>query len=240
MQDAFIRQKILTGSDAFESLRRSHVAVFGVGGVGSYAAEALARAGIGNITLIDSDVVDVSNINRQLIALNSTIGMQKTEVMCRRILDINPDANVICLNIFYGKDNPIDLTQFDYIADAIDSVSSKLFLVESAWTAGVPVISSMGAGNKFDPTRFEVCDIYETSVCPLARVMRKELKKRGVERLKVVYSKEEPQKPDLSSFGLTIPEGKRQLAGSMSYVPSVAGLILAGEIIRDLINKSKT
>lgn len=236
MNKCFIRQEMLIGSQASQRLANSHIAIFGIGGVGSYVTEALARAGVGRLTLIDSDVVDISNINRQLIALQSTIGQPKVEVMRRRILDINPNAEVQCCQMFYGADNLIDLSQFDYIADAIDSVSSKLLLIENAFKSGIPIISSMGTGNKLDPTRLEVCDIYSTSVCPLARVMRRELKKRGITRLKTVYSKEEPIKPDIEGMGIELPPTKWQIPGSISFVPSSAGLIIAGEIIKDIIS----
>ena len=198
MENQFTRTEMMLGAEAVRRLNSARVAVFGIGGVGGYAVEALARAGVGEIHLYDSDRVSVTNINRQIIALHSTVGRLKTEVMKERIADINPSARVMSFPIFYGDEtaDSIDLSQYDYIIDAIDTVRSKLLLITRAKAASIPIISSMGAGNKLDPTRFEVEDIYKTSVCPLARVMRSELKKRGVKRLKVVYSKEEPIKPE--------------------------------------------
>ena len=226
------RTEALIGKSAVEKLKKSRVAVFGVGGVGGFVAEALARSGIGEIDLIDSDKVSISNINRQIVALHSTVGKYKTEVMAERIKDINPSAKVNVYNIFYLPENAddFDFLQYDYIVDAVDTVSAKLSIVERAYALKVPVISSMGAGNKLNPTAFEVEDIYKTSVCPLAKVMRRELKKRGVEKLKVVYSKEEPKLSEL----IDAETGKRAPA-SISFVPSVAGLIIAGEVIKDLI-----
>ena len=205
--------------------------VFGIGGVGSFAAEALARGGVGHITLVDGDTVSITNINRQLIALHSTVGKEKTAVMAERIADISPETEVETYPVVYGAENRdlLDFSTYDYVIDAIDTVTSKLILIEEAKKAGVPVISCMGTGNKFHPERFEVTDISKTSVCPLAKVMRKELKVRGIKNEKVVYSKEEPQKPAES------PEtGKRQIPGSLSFVPPVAGLLLAGEVIRHI------
>lgn len=226
------RTEALIGKSAVEKLKKSRVAVFGVGGVGGYVAEALARSGIGVIDLIDSDRVSISNINRQIVALRSTVGKYKTEVMAERIKDINPSAKVNVYNIFYLPEtaNDFDFLQYDYIVDAVDTVSAKLSIVERAYALNIPVISSMGAGNKLDPTAFEVEDIYKTSVCPLAKVMRRELKKRGVEKLKVVYSKEEPKLSEL----IDAETGKRAPA-SISFVPSVVGLIIASEVIKDLI-----
>ena len=233
--NAFSRTELLLGPEAMERLSHCRVAIFGIGGVGSFAAEAIARCGIGAMTLFDNDEVCLTNLNRQLIALNSTIGQKKVEVMRQRIRDINPDCIVETYACFYTADNApeFDLKRFDYIVDAIDTVSSKLTLIEEAKRAGVPVISSMGAGNKLDPARFEVADIYKTSVCPLAKVMRRELRKRGIESLKVVYSREEPITP-LASEDETAPMGRRQIPGSIAFVPSVAGLILASEVIKDL------
>ncbi len=230
----FTRTIGLIGDAAVEKLKNSAVAVFGIGGVGSAAVEALARAGVGILCLVDSDTVNSTNINRQLIALNSTVGKLKTEAAKERIADINPDATVISMPVFYDKDTDIDLSKFDYIIDAIDTVTSKLLLIENADRLGVPVISSMGTGNKLSPEMFEVCDIYKTSVCPLARVMRRELKARGIKKLKTVYSKEIPKENNLP-----VPKGKRQLPASISFVPPVAGYILAGEVIKDLINYEK-
>ncbi len=207
------------------------MALFGIGGVGSFAAEALARGGVGHITLVDGDTVSITNINRQLIALHSTVGKEKTAVMAERIADISPETEVETYPVVYGAENRdlLDFSTYDYVIDAIDTVTSKLILIEEAKKAGVPVISCMGTGNKFHPERFEVTDISKTSVCPLAKVMRKELKVRGIKNVKVVYSKEEPQKPAES------PEtGKRQIPGSLSFVPPVAGLLLAGEVIRHI------
>lgn len=226
------RTQALIGKSAVGKLKKSRVAVFGIGGVGGYVAEALARSGIGEIDLIDSDKVSISNINRQIVALHSTVGKYKTEVMADRIKDINPNAKVNVYNIFYLPEtaNDFDFLQYDYIVDAVDTVSAKLSIVERAYALNIPVISSMGAGNKLDPTAFEVEDIYKTSVCPLAKVMRRELKKRGVEKLKVVYSKEEPKLSEL----IDAETGKRSPA-SISFVPSVVGLIIASEVIKDLI-----
>ncbi len=232
--EQFIRTALLLGENGVERLRRASVAIFGIGGVGSFAAEALARAGVGRLLLVDPDAVAESNLNRQLIALHSTIGRNKAEVMRERILDINPDADVIALPLFYeaATADAVSLSGYDYIVDAIDTVSSKLLLIERAMALGIPVISSMGAGNKLDPAAFEAADIYETSVCPLARVMRRELKKRGISSLRVVYSREAPAAP---KFGAAPVPGKRQTPGSVSFVPSAAGLILAGEVVRALI-----
>lgn len=249
MLNEFSRTQLLLGQDAMEKLKASSVILFGIGGVGTYAAEALARSGIGGLVLVDDDKVCLTNINRQLIATHRTIGRKKVEVMRARILDINPHCRVETHECFYSPDSAADfkLTHYDYIIDAIDTVSSKLLLIEEAAVAGVPVISCMGVGNKLDPTRLEVADIYETSVCPLARVMRKELKARGIKSLKVVYSKEEPIKPaeDMAiscKTGCVCPPGttrkcaaRRSVPGSVSFVPSVAGLILASEVVKDLV-----
>lgn len=226
MEMQFERTVRLIGADAQERLKAAHVAVFGIGGVGSFTAEALARAGVGTLTLIDADVVDITNINRQLVALNSTVGISKCEVMKARAIDINPNIKVNALRVFYDSETApaIDISEFDYIVDAIDSVASKLLLIQTAYEAGIPIISAMGAGNKLDPTAFRVSDIYKTKVCPLARVMRRELKKRGIEKLKVVYSEEEP----------ISPAGDARLPASISFVPSVSGLIIAGEVIKDI------
>lgn len=223
MNDQFERSRLLLGEEALERLREKTVAVFGIGGVGGYVAEALARTGVGTLHLIDNDRVSTSNINRQVIALHSTVGRYKTEVMRERILDINPQAEVIIHNCFFLPENADSFTfsGYDYVVDAVDTVTAKLEIIMRAKEAGIPVISSMGAGNKLDPSLFEVADIYETSVCPLARVMRRELKKRDIKKLKVVYSKEEPL--------------KQRIPGSVAFVPSVAGLLIAGEVIRDII-----
>jgi tRNA A37 threonylcarbamoyladenosine dehydratase len=244
----FTRAEILLGKETMDRLENAKVAVFGVGGVGSYAAEALARSGVGSITVVDDDKVCLTNINRQLIATQKTVGKVKVEVMKERILEINPKAQVFAFQTFYGPEtaSQFDLGEYDYIVDAIDTVTSKLVLIENAKKAGTPIISCMGAGNKLDPTKFEVDDIYNTTVCPLAKVMRKELRARGIDSLKVVYSKE----PALTPFereetsckhNCVCPPGtrrncsvRRQIPGSVSFVPPVAGLIIAGEVIKDI------
>ena len=226
------RTAILLGDQAVDKLAGAHVAVFGVGGVGGFVAEALARAGVGALDLIDSDTVSVSNINRQIIALHSTVGRLKVDVMAERIRDINPDCAVRTYPIFYLPEtaDEFDFSTYDYIADAVDTVSAKIDLAVRANEAGVPIIAAMGAGNKLDAAAFEVADISKTSVCPLARVMRIELRKRGINHMKVVYSKEEPRKPTVS-----ISDGpRRAVPGSVSFVPGAAGLIMAGQIILDL------
>lgn len=249
MLNQFSRTELLIGDQGIVNLKRASVAIFGVGGVGSYAVEALARSGVGTFYLYDDDKVCLTNINRQLIATRKTVGRVKVEVMMERILDINPDAVVYANRCFFGVEtaSEIDFSKFDYIIDAIDTVSSKLLLVEIAHKSGIPIISSMGAGNKLDPTRFEVSDINQTSVCPLAKVVRKELKVRGIPKLKVVYSKEPAMKPiekdELSCKNNCIcPKdvqrncsSRRQVPGSIAFVPSVVGLIIAGEVIKDLI-----
>ena len=237
--EPFIRTELLLGSEATERLRVSRVAVFGIGGVGSYTAEGLARSGVGALDLFDNDTVSLSNMNRQLVALHSTVGRLKTEVMAERVREINPACAVSARPLFYSADtaDSVNLSAFDYIVDAIDTISAKLELIERAVRAGIPIISAMGAGNKLDPTRFEVADISETSVCPLARVMRKELRTRGIERLKVVYSKEPPLHP--STEGERRGTAGRPAPGSVSFVPPVAGLILAGEVIKDLAGLSQ-
>ncbi len=228
----FSRTALLIGEAGVQKLKKARVAVFGVGGVGGYAVEALVRSGVGKLTLVDRDTVSLSNLNRQIIALHSTLGQYKTEVAAARARDINPAVEVEVRNTFFLPENAdeFDFSAYDYVVDAIDTVSGKIALIERAKQAGVPVLSSMGAGNKLDPTRFEVADISQTTVCPLARVMRRELKKRGIEHVKVVYSKEEP----LPSLFKDEESGK-PLPGSIAFVPSVVGLILAGEVIKDLI-----
>ncbi|NLB80522.1 MAG: tRNA threonylcarbamoyladenosine dehydratase [Clostridiaceae bacterium] len=235
MEDFFSRTENLLGKQAMLILKNSSVAVFGLGGVGSYAAEALARVGIGEITLIDSDVVDRTNLNRQLIALTDTIGEKKVDVMSERIKKINPTVKVNTLFCFYDKSTQalFDFSSYHYIVDAIDTVTSKLLLIKNAKAANVPIISCMGTGNKIDPTKFEVDDIYSTSMCPLAKVMRKELKQMGIPSLLVVYSKEPPIMPQNSQNALC--EGKRHIPGSVSFVPPVAGFILASEVVEGLI-----
>ena len=235
MQEQFLRTGMLLGAEALNRLQNARVAVFGIGGVGGYTVEALARSGIGHLDLIDSDTVSLSNINRQLLATHSTLGMQKVEAAKKRILDINPDARVTTWPVFYGPDTAdrFDFTQYDYIVDAIDTVTGKLALVERAKAAGTPIICCMGTGNKLDAAAFEVADISKTSMCPLARVMRKELNKRGIKHLKVVYSKEEALTPTGWEEEAALL-GKRQIPGSVSFVPGAAGLILAGEVIKDI------
>lgn len=238
MLQEFSRAALLLGEAGMERLSQAHVAVFGVGGVGSAAAEGLARAGVGAITLIDSDTVSVSNRNRQLLALASTTGQPKTEVMAARIRDINPTCRVTSLQLFLTPESTLDLSQFDYVVDAIDTVTAKLFLIERCNQLGVPLISSMGTGNKLDPTRFQVADIFRTSVCPLARVIRQECKKRHIKHLKVVFSTEEAVKIPPERYALCPGESKgtagRPVPASVSFVPPVAGFILAGEVIKDL------
>lgn len=232
MENQFSRTELVIGKEALKTLKDSKVAVFGVGGVGSYVVEGLARAGIGSFIIVDNDEVSISNINRQLIATHKTVGRPKVEVVKERILDINPDAKVEIFKEFFMPDTK-DL--FDetcsYVVDAIDTVTAKIDLIQRAKRLDVPIISCMGTGNKLDPTRFEITDINKTSVCPLAKVMRKELKQRGIKKLKVLYSKEEPIK-------LETKEGERRVPGSVSFVPSVAGLIIAGEVIKDIISKN--
>lgn len=237
MQEQFARTEILIGAAAMDRLAHSRVAVFGVGGVGGYAVEALARSGIGAIDLIDNDTVSVTNLNRQIIATWSAVGRYKVDVMKERILDINPECDVRVHKCFYLPENrdEFDFTEYSYVIDAVDTVTAKLQLVMQAKEAGVPIISSMGAGNKLNPVGFEVADIYKTSVCPLAKVMRRELKKRNVDSLKVVYSRETPLVPS----GVTQENGdnssaKRAVPGSVAFVPSVVGLIIASEVIKDL------
>lgn len=239
MENQFIRTQMLVGEQGIMRLKNSTVAVFGVGGVGGYTVEALARSGVGTIEIIDNDTVSLSNINRQIIATHDTLGMLKTDAAEQRIKSINPDCTVVKRNCFFLPENAdsFDFSRYDYVVDAIDTVSGKIELVMRAVSAGTPIISSMGAGNKLDPTQFEVADISKTSVCPLARVMRRELKKRGVNHLKVVYSKEQAITPfevdeikDEKDFAR-----RRALPGSVAFVPSVAGLIIAGEVIKDLI-----
>lgn len=231
MLSEFSRETLLIGENGLDRLKSSHAAVFGIGGVGSYTAEALARAGIGKITLIDNDKVNITNINRQLIALHSTIGMNKVDAAKARILDINPECEVDAVNCFYTG-SEVDLTKFDYIADAIDSVSSKLALIENAHSLSVPIISSMGTGNKLDPAGLTVTDLSKTSMCPLAKVMRVELRKRGIVHHKVVYSTEPPVPHKAESCE---DETHRKTIGSISFVPPTAGLLMAGVIVRELL-----
>lgn len=242
----FSRTEILIGKECLELLSQKKVAIFGIGGVGSYTAEGLARSGIGTLILIDHDNVDISNINRQIHALASTVGKPKVEVMKERLLDIHPGMNVIAHKELYNLETSDNLlkSEYDYVVDAVDMVSSKLDLAEQCYKQNIPIISSMGAGNKMDPTRLEVADLYKTTTCPLARVMRNELKKRGVKGFKVVYSREKPMKTLSAESDETISkmnkkqreEYRRKLVpGSMSFVPSVAGLIIAAEVVKEII-----
>lgn len=236
MTEELSRTQLLIGEEGIKKLSESKIAVFGVGGVGGYVVEALARCGVGTLILTDNDTVSISNINRQIIALHSTVGRLKTEVMKERLLDINPDINVELHNCFYLPDShdDYDFAGYDYVIDCIDTVAAKLDIVCQSVSAGTKIISSMGTGNKLDPSRFEIADIYKTSVCPLARVMRYELKKRGVKKLKVLYSKEEPIKvsavPDEESTRRSVP-------GSIAFAPATAGLIIASEVVKDILAK---
>ncbi|MBC7765534.1 MAG: tRNA threonylcarbamoyladenosine dehydratase [Hyphomonadaceae bacterium] len=250
MLHAFSRTEMLIGREGLEKLKNSTVAVFGIGGVGTYAVEGLVRAGVGNFVLVDDDVICLTNLNRQLHATRQTVGKSKVEMMHERILSINPQAQVTTHAVFVLPEN-VDtyvLEQYDYIIDAVDTVTAKLTLIETAKAKSIPIISCMGTGNKLDPTQFEVVDITKTSVCPLARVMRQELKNRGIKKLKVLYSKEQPLVPQGGKEGCAknciCPKNaprtcdvRRQIPGSISFVPSVAGLILAGEVVKDLIGE---
>lgn len=229
MDERFTRTSLIIGEDSIDKLSQSRVAVFGIGGVGGFVCEALARSGVEKLTLIDGDKVAKSNINRQIIALQSTIGKYKAEVMKNRILDINPNADVNCINDYFSFEaaDVIDFNQFNYIVDAVDDVKAKVALAMISDKNSIPLISAMGAGNKTDPTKFEVSDIFKTSVCPLARIMRHELKKAGIKKLKVVYSKEVPKNPPHRIEG-------EKTVGSLAFVPSVMGLIIAGKVIKDL------
>lgn len=251
MLHQFSRTELLIGEEALYKLKQSKIAIFGIGGVGSYTVEGLARAGVGKFVLIDDDCVCLTNINRQLIATRKTVGKPKVDVMKERILEINPEAEVTTFQKFYMPETADELIfdDYDYIVDAIDTVTGKIDLILKAKAKNIPVISCMGAGNKLDPTKFEVADISKTSVCPLAKVMRKELKKRGITSLKVIYSKETPISPKETegsscTTGCICPSGttrkctiRRQIPGSVSFVPSVAGLIIAGEVIKDIVFK---
>lgn len=250
MLDEFSRTELLIGKEALNKLKQSSVAIFGIGGVGSFAVEALVRAGVGKLILIDDDCVCVTNINRQLHATHKTIGMPKVEAMKKRIIDIYPELEVVTFQHFYMPGSSYELLceDYSYIIDAIDTVTAKIDLIVSAKKLGIPIISCMGAGNKLDPTKFKISDIYSTSVCPLAKVMRKELRQREIDSLKVLYSEEVPKKlaeyeESSCSGNCVCPEGttrrctaRRHIPGSISYVPSVAGLIIAGEVIKDLIS----
>ncbi len=237
MLEQFVRTQLLIGEEGMKKLISSRVAVFGIGGVGGYTVEALARSGVGTLDLIDSDVVCLSNINRQIIATHKSLGRYKVDVAEERIRDINPDARVNKYKIFYTPEtaSEFDFSKYDYVVDAIDTVTGKIQLVMQAKQSGTPIISCMGAGNKMDPTAFAVADIYKTDVCPLARVMRRELRKRGVSTLKVVYSKEPAMDPERFSESENDGDARRQTPGSNAFVPSAAGLIMAAEVVKDLI-----
>lgn len=243
MSEQFARTQLLLGEESMDKLKNARVAVFGVGGVGGYVCEALVRSGVGAFDLIDNDTVCLSNLNRQIIATGSTIGRYKTDVMRDRMLDINPDVDVRIHQCFFLPENSddFDFTQYDYVVDAVDTVTAKIELVMKCKKENVPIISSMGAGNKLEASAFRVADIYKTQMCPLAKVMRRELKKRGVDKLKVVYSEEKPITPmSEASCEETDNSKKRSIPGSVAFVPSVAGLIIAGEIIKDLTGKKGT
>ncbi len=238
MVGAFSRTALLLGEESLKKLSEARIIVFGLGGVGGYAVEALARSGVGALDLVDNDVVSVSNINRQILATHKTVGRYKTEVAAERIKDINPDCEVRVYNLFFLPEcaNVFDFSEYDYVVDAIDTVAGKLAVVKGAKACGTPVISCMGAGNKLRPELFKVADISKTSVCPLAKIMRRELKKLGISNLKTVYSEEEPLK---TSGGEEIKNGERRAPGSVSFVPSAAGLLLAGEVIKDICGLSE-
>ena len=236
--DPYSRTRILLGADAMEKLKNAHVAVFGLGGVGGYVVEALARSGVGQLTLVDHDTISITNINRQILATTQTVGCAKAQAAADRVRAIDPGIRVTALQTFYGPDTAteFDFSQYDYVVDAIDTVTGKLALIMAAQAAQTPIISCMGTGNKLDPTRFQIADISKTAVCPLARIMRKECAKRGIRHLKVLFSTEDPIPADPT--GLTdeeLPEGRRALPGSVAFVPSVAGLIIASEVVKDLI-----
>ena len=234
--DAFSRTALLLGEDAMKKLKRAKVAVFGLGGVGGYVVEALARSGVGALELVDHDDISVTNLNRQILATRSTIGKSKAQAAADRVRDIDPDIAVTPRQEFFGPDTAasFDFTGYSYVVDAIDTVTGKLALVSAAQAAGVPILSCMGTGNKLDPTKFQIADITKTSVCPLARIMRKECAKRGIRHLKVLFSTEDPIPSDPTAITEELPEGRRALPGSVAFVPSVAGLIIAGEVIKDL------
>lgn len=239
-RERFTRTKMVIGESGIMKLEKAHVAVFGIGGVGSFAVEALARAGIGKITMIDFDTIATTNINRQIHALEDTVGQFKVDAMKERLLKINPDIEVSAIRSLYNDETcaAIFSETFDYVIDAIDMITWKMHLIEYCTSNGIPIISSMGTGNKMDPTKFVIADLYETSVCPLAKVLRHELKKRGVKKLKVIYSTEVPVKPDQLDFNPDNP--RKQTPGSISFVPSVAGLILASQVIRDLLEENES
>ncbi len=238
--DPFSRTRLLLGSEAVDKLKHCRVAVFGLGGVGGYTVEALARSGVGALELIDHDTISPTNLNRQLLATRDTVGKPKAQVAAQRVKAIDPEIQVNALVTFYGPDTAgeFDFTRYDYVVDAIDTVTGKLALVTAAQAANTPIISCMGTGNKLDPTRFQIADISKTSVCPLARVMRKECAKRGIQDLKVLFSTEAPIPSDPAALtDEELPEGRRALPGSVAFVPSVAGLIIAGEVIKDLTKR---
>ena len=248
MQTQFMRTELLLGKTGIEKLSKARVAVFGIGGVGGYVTEALCRSGVGALDLIDHDTVSVTNLNRQGIALHSTVGQYKTDVMEKRLLDINPDVKITIHKCFYLPEtkDQFDFSVYSYVVDAVDTVTAKLLLAEEAKTAGVPLISSMGTGNKLDPSFLQVSDVFETSVDPLARVMRRELRKRGIDHLKVVWSMEEPRKPLLDARTIRMMEGSpvpeesvrlKDIPGSSAFVPAAAGLLIASEVVRDLIKE---
>ena len=238
--DTFSRTRFLLGPDAMEKLKNAHVAIFGLGGVGGYVAEALVRSGVGKLDFIDHDTISPTNINRQILATAATIGTDKAEAAADRAKAINPAIQAKAIKTFYLPEtaDQFDFTQYDYVVDAIDTVTGKMMLIKAAKDAGTPIISSMGTGNKLDPTAFRVADIHETSVCPLARIIRKECRKRGIEKLKVVYSTEDPIKLELAPDDpawAELPEGRNALPGSVCFVPAAAGMIIAGEVVKDLI-----
>ncbi len=240
--DAYGRTRLLLGSEGMEKLKNAHIAVFGLGGVGGYVVEALARSGVGTLELVDQDTISLSNINRQILATRDTVGMDKAEAAKLRVASIDPEIKVIARKQFFSPDTKenFDFSKYTYVVDAIDTVTGKLALVQAAKEAGVPIISSMGTGNKLDPTAFRIGDLFETSVCPLARIMRKECRKRGIDKLKVLYSLEEPITPALAPddpMWQELPEGRNALPGSVSFVPAAAGLIIAGAVIRDITGK---
>ena len=232
----YSRTELLLGSNGMDKLKNAKVAVFGLGGVGGYVVEALARSGVGALELVDHDTISITNINRQLLATHSTVGQSKAVAAKNRVLDIDPDIEVTVRECFFGPDtaDTFDFSKYSYVVDAIDTVTGKLALIQAAKAANVPVICSMGTGNKLDPTKFQITDISKTSVCPLARIMRKECAKRGIKHLKVLFSTEDPLSPGLPDSE-ELPEGRRALPGSVAFVPSVAGLIIAGEVIKDLV-----
>ena len=234
--DQYSRTRFLLGAEGMEKLKNAHVAVFGLGGVGGYVVEALARSGIGALTLVDHDTISLTNINRQLLATHETIGMEKSDAAKARVLAIDPSIQVNALKTFYMPDtaDQFDFSQYDYVVDAVDTVTAKLSLIVTCKEAGTPIISSMGTGNKLDPTKFQIADLAKTSICPLARIMRKECAKRGIKHVKVLFSTEDAITPQCDSTE-EMPEGRRALPGSVAFVPSVAGLIIAGEVIKDLI-----